>query len=65
MLVPGYNNNVNFRLENNLNSIFSQNYTNYLIVIFDDASTDKSDEIFANYFKFYDINPHRYVYIRN
>jgi glycosyltransferase involved in cell wall biosynthesis len=65
IIVPGYNNNDKFRLENNLNSLFTQNYTNYFVVILDDASTDKSNELFANYLNFYDINPHRYVYLKN
>jgi glycosyltransferase involved in cell wall biosynthesis len=65
LLVPGYNNNDKFRLENSLNSIFSQNYTNYFVVILDDASIDKSNEVYSNYLNFYDINPHRYVYIKN
>jgi glycosyltransferase involved in cell wall biosynthesis len=43
VVVPGYNNNAKFRLEYNLNSIFLQNYTNYFVVIINDASTDGSD----------------------
>lgn len=42
IMVPGYNNNDKFRIEYNLNSIFAQNYTNYKVVIVNDASTDKS-----------------------
>lgn len=39
---PGFNNNAKFRIEYNLNSIFSQNYTNYKVIIINDASTDGS-----------------------
>lgn len=43
-MVPTYNNNKNFRVEANLNSVFAQNYTNYKVVIIDDASIDKTAE---------------------
>ena len=39
-----------FRIEYNLNSIFTQNYTNYFAVITDDSSGDGSDEIYRKYF---------------
>jgi glycosyltransferase involved in cell wall biosynthesis len=42
IVVPGYNNNANCRIEYNLNSIFSQNYTNYKVVVINDASNDGS-----------------------
>lgn len=65
LIVPGYNNNAKFRLQYNLNSIFSQNYTNYFAVIINDASTDGSDELFRKYFQFYNISKTKYVYIEN
>jgi glycosyltransferase involved in cell wall biosynthesis len=65
VVVPGYNNNAKFRLEYNLNSIFLQNYTNYFIVIINDASTDGSDELFRKYLHFYAISRDKYVYIEN
>lgn len=65
VVVPGYNNNAKFRLEYNLNSIFLQNYTNYFVVIINDASTDGSDELFRNYLHFYNIDKSKYVYIEN
>jgi glycosyltransferase involved in cell wall biosynthesis len=50
VIAPGYNNNANFRIENNLNSIFAQNYSNYKAVIINDASTDGSGDIYRRYF---------------
>lgn len=65
LVVPGYNNNAKFRIEYNLNSIFMQNYTNYFVVIINDASNDGSDEIYRKYLDFYKIDPQKYVYIEN
>ncbi len=63
IMAPGYNNNANFRIEYNLNSIFSQNYTNYKVVIMNDKSNDGSDEIYRKYFAFHRIDKERYTYI--
>lgn len=65
VMVPSYNNNANFRIEQNLNSIFSQNYSNYRVVVIDDLSNDGSDDVYRNYFAFHRINKERYVYIEN
>lgn len=65
VVVPGYNNNAKFRIEYNLNSIFQQNYTNYFVVIINDASTDNSDELYRKYLSFHQINPDTYAYIEN
>ena len=43
VIAPGFNNNARFRVGNNLNSIFRQNYTNYFVVLINDASNDGSD----------------------
>ncbi len=55
LIAPGINNNQNNRIEYHLNSIFSQNYTNYLLVLIDDASTDGSQEIYRRYLDFHKI----------
>ena len=65
LIVPGYNNNAKFRIEYNLNSIFSQNYTNYFVVIINDASTDNSDEMYRRYLDFYNIDKTTYAYVEN
>jgi glycosyltransferase involved in cell wall biosynthesis len=57
IIVPSYNNNANFRIEYNLNSIFQQNYSNYFVVIVNDASTDASDSTYHKYLDFYNIDP--------
>lgn len=63
IVVTNYNNNVDYRIEYNLNSIFSQNYSNYKVVIMDDGSTDGSRHIYRNYLAFHRIDRSRYVYI--
>lgn len=40
IIVPSYNNAKNFRYEYNLQSILNQDYSNYHVVIVDDASPD-------------------------
>jgi hypothetical protein len=65
IIVPSFNNNDNFRLEYNLNSLFQQNYSNYFAVVINDASTHNSDSIFTRYFAFHDIDQKFYVYINN
>ena len=65
IVVPGFNNNANFRLEYSLNSVFTQNYTNYRVVIMNDASTDGSGEVYRNYFRFHAIDKQHYTYIEN
>jgi len=56
VMVPGFNNNANFRIEYNLNSIFSQNYTDYKVVVINDKSTDGGDQIYRKYFAFHRID---------
>lgn len=55
VIMSGYNNNNNFRIEYALNSVFLQNYSNYHAIIIDDFSNDGSQEIYRRYFDFYDI----------
>lgn len=61
----GRNNEGNFRIEYSLNSVFTQNYTNYKIIVTDDASDDRSAEIYRKYFDFYAIDPAHYLFIEN
>ena len=65
IVTPSYKNNQFFRIEFNLNSIFTQNYSNYFLVLTNDASPDGSDEIYRKYFEFYRIPHSKYVYINN
>jgi glycosyltransferase involved in cell wall biosynthesis len=51
-VVRSYNNNAFMRIEYNLNSIFTQNYTNFMAVIINDASNDGSDIIYRKYLDF-------------
>ena len=63
LVVRTYNNNAQFRVEYNLNSIFTQNYTNYFVVMINDASNDGTDNIIRRYFHFFQIPKEKYVYI--
>lgn len=65
IIVPGINNNRGFRTEKSLNSIFTQNYTNYRVILTDDASTDGTPEVIEKYLKFYDIPAEKVVLIKN
>ena len=64
-MVPGFNNNAHFRIEYGLNSIFTQNYSNYKAVIVDDCSSDGSQEAYRRYFAFHRIDRAKYVYVEN
>jgi len=63
VVVTSFNNNANFRIEYNLNSIFTQNYSNFKVVVVNDASNDESEYVYHRYFEFYDIDPEYHVYI--
>lgn len=45
LVVPTMNNGQDFRYEYNLQSLINQNYTNFKIVIIDDASRDSNFEL--------------------
>lgn len=48
-----------------MNSIFSQNYTNYKVVIIDDASKDDTAILIRKYLDYYRIAPERCELIVN
>ena len=64
-MVGGYNNNKQFRVQHNLNAIFTQNYTNYKAIIIDDASTDGTIELYKKYFMHHKIDKKYYTLISN
>jgi cellulose synthase/poly-beta-1,6-N-acetylglucosamine synthase-like glycosyltransferase len=49
IMIPTINNGQDFRYEYNLQSIYNQNYTNYKIVIIDDASKDSTFELIQQF----------------
>lgn len=51
IVVPSFNNANNFRYEYNLQSIFNQDYSNYRVVIIDDASTDNTTALIKYFLK--------------
>ncbi len=63
LVVRTYNNNAQFRVEYNLNSIFTQNYSNYIAIIANDASTDGTDLVIRRYFDFFQIPKEKYAYV--
>ena len=65
LIVAGFNNYPDFRVELSLNSIFQQNYSNFFVVLIDDASTDRSVEVYRKYLEFHNIDRSRYVFISN
>lgn len=65
IISPSYNNNQNFRVEYNLNSIFSQNYSNFQAVIIDDASKDGTGDVMRSYRDFYNISANVGLFIFN
>lgn len=65
MIGVGRNNRDTFRIEANLNSIFTQNYTNFYVVLIDDVSNDGSQELYRKYLDFYEISPQKYIFIAN
>jgi glycosyltransferase involved in cell wall biosynthesis len=64
-IMAGYNNNADFRIELNLNSVFSQNYSNFFVALVNDASDDGSDEVYRKYFAFHNLSSEKFVYIEN
>lgn len=44
IISTGYNNMGGFRFEYLLNSVFAQNYSNFKLVLINDASTDASPQ---------------------
>lgn len=65
LVVPGFNNNANFRIEGNLNSVFTQNYSNYKVVLINDASTDRSERLYRRFLAFHAVPKDKYTYIEN
>lgn len=63
ILSPGINNNAQFRIEYFLNSVLTQNYTNYKVVVIDDGSTDGSRHVYRKYFAFHRVSKKHYIYI--
>lgn len=62
VLVCSYNNEKLY--QGNLDSIFSQNYSNYRVVYINDCSTDKTGELVQEYFKDHGVED-KVTYIQN
>ena len=66
MVIPTFNNADNDRYLANIKSIVMQNYSNYHIVVIDDASTDQTGELILNFLRSQDkVGEDRYEVIRN
>ena len=57
-----FNNAKDFRVENHMNSIFTQNYSNYMVVFADHGSNDGTKDLIQNYLKFYNIKGDKAAY---
>lgn len=55
-MIPSYNNMANNRYLHNLNSILQQDYSNYHIILIDDASDDGTAEAVLKFAKNYQIS---------
>jgi glycosyltransferase involved in cell wall biosynthesis len=51
VVVPTFNNVRGLRYVYNIQSILNQNYTNYLVVILDDGSSDKTGILIERYLR--------------
>ena len=66
MIVPTYNNNADFRYAWNIEPIMQQEYSNFrVIIIDDDASSDKTGEVLAKYLRWRDFPKDKIVLLRN
>jgi len=60
-VVPTFNNMAGDRYKKNIQSIIMQNYTNFHIVIIDDASTDTTGTSIKNHLLSSKFNPEKYL----
>ena len=65
VVVPTRNNVENYRYEYNLQSILNQDYTNYKLVVVDDASNDGTGDLIDLFLARSKLPKERYALIRN
>ena len=65
VISPGVNNEAFERYLWNIESVLQQNYTNYKMVIIDDASTDKTTSLLAKHMRWRNLSEDQFVLIKN
>ena len=65
VISPGFNNEAFERYLWNIESVLQQNYTNYKMVIIDDASTDKTTSLLAKHMRWRNLSEDQFVLIKN
>lgn len=65
IIVPSYNNAKNFRYEYNLQSLLNQDYSNYRVVIADDASPDNTSALIRRFMRKNKVDPEKVVLVTN
>ena len=63
IVITRYSRSGDFGIEYNLNSAFTQNYTNFKVVIVNDEVHDGRGMVYRNYFAFHRINKGKYAYV--
>lgn len=64
IMVPSYNNEPNFRYIWSLESLLQQEYSNYRVIIVDDASTDKTASLVAKYLKWRHADKNKFILVQ-
>jgi glycosyltransferase involved in cell wall biosynthesis len=65
-VIPTYNNAENDRYLKNIRSVVMQNYSNYHVIVIDDASTDGTGTLILSFLREQQVLPkERYEIIRN
>ena len=65
VISPGVNNEAFERYLWNIESVLQQNYTNYKMVIIDDASTDKTTSLLAKHMRWRNLSEDQFILIKN
>jgi glycosyltransferase involved in cell wall biosynthesis len=65
VVAPTYNNDVDFRYAWHLESILQQDYSNYRVVIIDDASTDQTSSKIAMHLRWRNVPKDKVILIKN
>ncbi len=65
VIVPSFKNNADFRYAWNIESIMQQEYSNFRVIIVDDASPDKTGEVLAKYLRWRDFPRDKIVLLRS
>lgn len=65
MVAPTYNNNKDYRYAWHIESLLQQEYSNYRVVIIDDASPDGTSDKIAKYLNWRKVSQDKFILLRN